>query len=43
MAGAPTSDDTVDGLLKVFAVDGGVQMPGGDQRRLVAHVGNIGA
>lgn len=39
---APTSDDAVDGLLKVFAVDGGVQVSGGDQRRLVAHVGDVG-
>lgn len=43
VGGAPTSDDTVNGLLEVFGVDGGVQVAGGDQRRLVAHVGDVGA
>lgn len=41
VGGAPTSNDTVDCLLKVFCVDGRVQMSGGDERCLVAHVGNV--
>lgn len=38
-----TSDDAVDGLFEVFAIDGRVQMPGSDQRRLVADVSDVGS
>lgn len=39
---ALTSDDPVDGLLKVFMADVRVEVPGSDQRRLVADVGDVG-
>lgn len=38
-----TSDDPVDGLFKVFPVDGRLQVSGGDQSRLVADVGDVSA
>lgn len=40
---APTSNDSLDGLLKVFLVDGVREMASSDQSRLVANVGNVGA
>lgn len=40
---APTSDHALDGLFEVLGVDGRVQVSGGDQRRLVADVGDVGS
>lgn len=40
---ALTSDDAVDGLLEVLAVDTRVHVSGGDQSRLVADVGDVGS
>ena len=37
----PTSDHTVDGLLKVLPAHGRVEVSGGDERGLVAHVGDV--
>lgn len=38
-----TSDDPIDGLFKVFGVDGRVQVSGGDQRCLVTDVSDVGS
>ena len=36
-------DDALDGLFEVLERDRGVEISGGDQRRLVADVGDVGA
>lgn len=40
---APTSDDSLNGLFKVFLVDGVREMASGDQSRLVANISDVSA